>query len=557
LQNITTKKGSMKRLLFPVFIFFVTLTATAASVENLLIKFEQQTTASNANSFFAALSDFTESKIIFPDGTPTDSLCQQVYYWAAEWMYDQQHYDQAEKYALKALPLYHPSNAEKADCLNTLGCIYVRLSDFTKAANYARQSMEMELKGGDHDRISSSMNTLAGIYMAGYQLKEAEQIILQAIDHANQVDNPGRKAIILGMASEIYHSLGDDTKALTYAEEAIVIEQQLGRKPKLTIRQSQKGATLLGLHRYKDAEKLFRQILPDFKAVGDHHSYAITLNRLGNALLGQERPAEAIPFFKEAAEKFSKMGDLYNEIHAHHGLYESYWTLHPDSAKIELEYFELLKDSLYTHSTAQALSRYNAEFGNNLLQQENAEVKQAHRRTIIIGIIIILIIILVAWCVIRSNRNRYQKQMQELIREIVRLRAVTTKTADMEEASEATEEEEVAEIENPEERQFLMRIIETANNVMPTGNLSVEQIASELNMSVQTFRRRLQEAAGETPKAYIQAIQMERAIQLLTNQRDLPISRVANLCGFDETSSFSHSFRRIYGCSPSQYRESK
>ena len=46
--------------------------------------------------------------------------------------------------------------------------LYVRLSDFKQAANYARQSVEIELKGGDHDRISSSMNTLAGIYMAGY-----------------------------------------------------------------------------------------------------------------------------------------------------------------------------------------------------------------------------------------------------------------------------------------------------------------------------------------------------------------------------------------------------
>ena len=90
---------------------------------------------------------------------------------------------------------------------------------------------------------------------------------------------------------------------------------------------------------------------------------------------------------------------------------------------------------------------------------------------------------------------------------------------------------------------------------MPTGNLSVEQIASKLNMSVQTFRRRIQVAAGETPKAYIQAIQMERAVQLLANSPEMPVSQVARLCGFDETSSFSHTFKRIYGCSPTQYRD--
>ena len=74
-------------------------------------------------------------------------------------------------------------------------------------------------------------------------------------------------------------------------------------------------------------------------------------------------------------------------------------------------------------------------------------------------------------------------------------------------------------------------------------------------MSVQTFRRRLQDAAGESPKAYIQAIQMEKAAHLLSNRLDMPVSKVANLCGFDETSSFGHTFKRIYGCSPSQYRD--
>ena len=37
-------------------------------------------------------------------------------------------------------------------------------------------------------------------------------------------------------------------------------------------------------------------------------------------------------------------------------------------------------------------------------------------------------------------------------------------------------------------------------------------------MSVSTFRRRLLGTAGESPKAYISAIQMERATTLLTEK---------------------------------------
>ena len=549
----------MKKLLTGLLFAIGCWTAKAQdNVTPLISQFDKKPDAATANRFFDELqkAEFTDEKIAFANNTPADSLQQQVWYWAAEWLYDQQQYEQAEQYALKALPKYHHANPEKADCLNTLGCIYVRLSDFKQAANYAKQSIEIEMQGGDHDRIASSMNTLAGIYMAGYQAKEAEPIILQAIDHINQVDNPGRKAIILGMASEIYHTLGDDSKALSYAEQAVDIEKQLGRQTKLAIRLSQKGSALLGLHRYKEAEDIYRQILPDFKETGDYHSYAIALNRLGMSLLCQKRQQEAIPYYRQAADLFAKMGDLYNEIHAHRGLYESYWDVNPDSAKIELDYFDLLKDSLYTNATAEALSRYNAEFGNDQLQQENKEVRSAYQRTIIIAIVVLLIVIALAWLIVYNTRLREKRRIEALMQEISLLHSKMVQTT-----PQITSEEKGTEVpaisESNEGRLFLMRVIDVVNDGFADRQWSVEVIASKLNMSVQTFRRRLMSAAGESPKAFISAIQMEKAGKLLTEHPDMPIVDVAFKCGFDEASSFTHTFKRIYGITPSQYREKR
>ena len=272
--------------------------------------------------------------------------------------------------------------------------------------------------------------------------------------------------------------------------------------------------------------------------MGDYHSYAIALNRLGMSLLCQKRPAEAIPYYKEAADLFSKMGDLYNEIHAHRGLYESYWTINPDSAKIELDYFDLLKDSLYTNATAEALSRYNAEFGNNQLMQENQEVRSAHRRTIIIAIIVLLAVVVISWFIIRQIRQRERQRIEALMQEINLLKTPPVPHP----------------AENPD-RLFLKHVIEVVNEGFADKQWSVEVVASKLNMSVQTFRRRLMAAAGESPKAFISAIQMEKAGKLLTEQPDMPIVDVAFKCGFDEASSFTHTFKRIYGITPTQYRE--
>lgn len=533
----------------------------AVSVETLLEQFDRQQDTDRANRFFEKLAEesFTDETILFSAATPADSLRQQVWFWAAEWFYDQQQFRQAERYALQSLELCKYANGDKADCLNTLGCIYVRMGDFTSAANYSKQSVEIESHLGDHDRISSGLNTLAGIYMAANQPHEAEHYIRQALEHAAQADNRGRKAILLGMASEIYHALGNDTLALSYAEQAYDQEEQLERPHKMMVRLSQKASALIGLHRYDEAETTLQSVIPALREMGDYHSLAIAENKMGMALLCQERQREAITYYREAARLFSQMGDLYNEIHAHRGLFESYWQLNPDSARLELEYFDLLKDSLYTHATADALSRYNAEFGNLQLEQENRSVRNAHQRDIIIAVVLIVLIALAAWFVIRRNHRHYQQQAQQLISQIKSLSSDHTIVAQGNADGQRQAEKEGAEPQpdtgTDENRQFLMKVIEAVNQGLPTGQYNVENIASALNMSVQTFRRRLMSAAGESPKSYISAIQMERATILLTNHPTMPVAQVARQCGFDESSSFGHTFKRVYGCSPTQYRE--
>ncbi len=509
-----------------------------------------------ANQVMRAVNDdeLTDQLIQFASTTPIDSLRQQVWYWAAEWFYDRQQYDLAEEYGLKVLPLLSEGSDIKADCLNLLGLAYMRMGDFKRAAHYAKQCLEIDMRSGDDDRISSSMNTLAGIYMAAYQPHEAEKYILQALQHADKADNPPRKAVLLGMASEIYHTLAQDDKAVDYAQQAFAIDSTLQR-PQAYIRLSQKASALLGLHRYREAENILRRIIPEFERMGDMHTMAIALNRLGMSLLCQERQREAIPCYRQAAGLFSQMGDLYNEIHSHRGLYESYWKLNPDSAKYYLDRFDLLKDSLYTHATAEALSRYNAEFDNDQLKQENASLSSANRRNIIIGATLIVILLLATWGLINHLRRRWQQQMQALIREVERLREAN-RPADAQAVADAQQPDaatQVTDIPSEDDRAFLMRVIEAVYDGMPRGDFSVETVASQVNMSVSTFRRRLLAVSGKLPKAYIQAIQMERAIQLLDDPEQ-PVAEVAQLCGFSETSNFSHTFKRIYGCTPTQYR---
>ena len=94
--------------------------AQSDAVEKALNQYISALTVDAANQFFALLDreQFTEEKIQFSSKVPADSVRQQVWYWASEWFYDQQDYNQGKDYGLKALKLYHGASESKADCLN-------------------------------------------------------------------------------------------------------------------------------------------------------------------------------------------------------------------------------------------------------------------------------------------------------------------------------------------------------------------------------------------------------------------------------------------------------
>ena len=262
----------------------------------------------------------------------------------ADSLYAVQQYKEALSVAREALPLTKGTEAE-ADCLNLLAIINIRLSDYDEAARYAKECYAIDEQSGDPDVMSSSLNTLAAIYMGANQPKEAEHYVLKGIEMAEKADNPGRMAVLQAMASEVYHALGDDKTALPYIERAYEIDKQQGNEPRAMVRLAQKASVLVGLHDYRQAEATLREVIPYLRHSPDRQSLGIACNKMGMALLSQQREHEAVSYFREAADIFMQLGDPYNEVHARRGLYESLWKQDPDEAKRQLDRFNELKDS--------------------------------------------------------------------------------------------------------------------------------------------------------------------------------------------------------------------
>ena len=479
----------------------------------------------------------------------------------ADSLYNLQQYDEAHRLALEALAQCNDSS-DVADCSSLLALINIRQGHFEQAAQYAKRCHAIDLKSGDPDNISSSLNTLAGIYMSMRQPEEAEKYILKAISYAQKADNPQRLAILYGMASEVYHHLKQEERSLDYATKAYQMEQQLGRKDKISVRQAQRAAALISLKRHAEAEQALREAIPGLRESGNLHSLGIACNQMGLLMHQQQNDSAAVRFFNEALAIFTQQHDLFNEASSRKGLYEALRHSDPQQAMQHNDRYMDLRDSLYDKNTGELLSKYAAEYGNGELQDANNRLLENRRLFIIGGLVIIAILILLGGFIFRNMQRREQQHTATLIAQISELRQKLSETETTiespvsdETAVEPTTHSQADTLTETEDYIFLMRLVKAVNDGLPTGHYGVEEIASQLNMSSQTFRRRLLSVTGDSPKAFISAIQMELATKLLSNHPEMPISQVANRCGYDEATSFNRIFRKVYGMTPTQYRE--
>lgn len=84
--------------------------------------------------------------------------------------------------------------------------------------------------------------------------------------------------------------------------------------------------------------------------------------------------------------------------------------------------------------------------------------------------------------------------------------------------------------------------------------LNIPVLARIAFVSEAHFIREFRATFGETPNRYLQRRRLERAMFLL-RQTDLPVTEICLDVGFTSLGTFSRTFRRIVGVTPTTYRQ--
>lgn len=104
---------------------------------------------------------------------------------------------------------------------------------------------------------------------------------------------------------------------------------------------------------------------------------------------------------------------------------------------------------------------------------------------------------------------------------------------------------------NDIEKKFIEKADKIINSNINNLNFSLNILYREMGMSRSVFYNRIKNLTGLSPNDYIKKMRMKRAVELLKN-KELSISDIALMVGYDDPKYFATVFGKYFGCSPSK-----
>jgi AraC-like DNA-binding protein len=109
---------------------------------------------------------------------------------------------------------------------------------------------------------------------------------------------------------------------------------------------------------------------------------------------------------------------------------------------------------------------------------------------------------------------------------------------------------------NSADEQFMKKLHAILLERLFDSLLSVEVLASMMNMSTSTLYRKLKSIADLGPSEYIRLYRLKKAAEML-NRGEHRINEISYLTGFSSPSYFTASFRKQFNISPSDFIKQK
>ena len=214
---------------------------------------------------------------------------------------------------------------------------------------------------------------------------------------------------------------------------------------------------------------------------------------------------------------------------------------------------KVLSDSLHASEAHDYAARYHAQEQELKIQEAEAASRM---KSIIIGVIVLLFFIA---SVISFYYRRQRQIISEKNRALVRMINGTPFVAPVDEIEGAEDTDEVSDSEESEDTSALFETIDTTirtEHLYANVSLQRQDVCTRFCITRHTLNNLLAQHVGSSSfPQYINNIRMEEALPLLRDSASMTIAAIATAVGFTPA-NFREQFKRQYGITPQEYRQS-
>ena len=107
---------------------------------------------------------------------------------------------------------------------------------------------------------------------------------------------------------------------------------------------------------------------------------------------------------------------------------------------------------------------------------------------------------------------------------------------------------------NAEEEKMVSQMLKAIEAHIDDEQYNADQLARDIAMSRASLYKKMQTILGITPTDFIRNVRLKRAAQFLADTQ-LSINEIADRVGFVTARNFSSQFKKMFGVTPSEYRE--
>ena len=107
---------------------------------------------------------------------------------------------------------------------------------------------------------------------------------------------------------------------------------------------------------------------------------------------------------------------------------------------------------------------------------------------------------------------------------------------------------------NAEEEKMVSQMLKAIEAHIDDEEYNADKLAKDIAMSRASLYKKMQTILGITPTDFIRNVRLKRAAQLLADTQ-LTINEIAGRVGFVTPRNFSSQFKKMFGVTPSEYRE--